>query len=36
MAEIELFKDDNGVDVLEEIRSKQWLVNEANISMYCI
>ena len=34
MAEIELFKDDNGVDVLEEIRSKQWLVNEANISMY--
>jgi hypothetical protein len=34
MAEIELFKDDNGVDVLEEIRSKEWLVNEANISMY--
>ena len=34
MAEIELFKDDNGIDVLEEIRSKNWLVNEANISMY--
>ena len=34
MAEIELFKDDNGVDVLEEIRAKEWLVNEANISMY--
>jgi|TARA_B110000908_G_scaffold61882_1_gene75107 hypothetical protein len=34
MAEIELFKDDNGVDVLEEIRSKEWLVNEANISIY--
>jgi len=34
MAEIELFKDDNGVDVLEEIRSKDWLVNEANITMY--
>ena len=34
MAEIELFKDDNGTDVLEEIRSKNWLVNEANISMY--
>jgi len=34
MAEIELFKDDNGVDVLEEIRAKEWLVNEANISIY--
>ncbi|MDC1279520.1 DUF4270 family protein [Flavobacteriaceae bacterium] len=34
MAEIELFKDDNGADVLEEIRSKEWLVNEANISIY--
>ncbi len=34
MAEIELFKDENGVDILEEIRSKEWLVNEANISMY--
>ena len=34
MAEIELFKDDKGVDILEEIRSKEWLVNEANISMY--
>ena len=34
MAEIELFKDDNGDDVLEEIRSKPWLVNEANLSLY--
>ena len=22
------------IDILEEIRSKEWLVNEANISMY--
>ena len=34
MAEIELFKNDNGVDLLEEIRSKEWLINEANISIY--
>ena len=34
MAEIELFKNDNGVDLLEEIRSKEWLVNEANLSIY--
>ncbi len=34
MAEIELFKDDNGVDMLEEIRSKPWLVNEANLTFY--
>jgi len=34
MAEIELFKDDNGVDVLEEIRSKPWLINEASLSLY--
>ena len=34
MAEIELFKDNDGNDVLEEIRSKEWLVNEANLSIY--
>ena len=34
MAEIELFKDDNGDDVLEEIKSKPWLLNEANLSLY--
>ena len=34
MAEIELFKDNDGNDVLEEIRNKEWLVNEANISIY--
>ncbi len=34
MAEIELFKNNDGIDVLEEIRSKEWLVNEANLSMY--
>ena len=34
MAEIELFKDDNGNDLLEEIRKKEWLVNEASLSIY--
>jgi hypothetical protein len=34
MAEIELFKDNDGNDILEEIRSKEWLVNEANLSIY--
>jgi hypothetical protein len=34
MAEIELFKDDNGVDLLDEIKSKDWLLNEANLTMY--
>jgi len=34
MAEIELFKNDDGVDLLEEIRSKEWLINEANLSIY--
>ena len=34
MAEIELFKNNDGIDILEEIRGKQWLVNEANLSMY--
>ena len=34
MAEIELFKDNDGNDILEEIRNKEWLVNEANLSIY--
>ena len=34
MAEIELFKDDDGNDLLEEIRKKEWLVNEASLSIY--
>ena len=34
MAEIELFKNNDGLDVLEEIRAKEWLVNEANLSLY--
>jgi|TARA_B110000503_G_scaffold93375_1_gene140799 hypothetical protein len=34
MAEIELFKDNEGKDILEEIRSQDWLINEANLSIY--
>ena len=34
MAEIELFKDNDGNEVLEEIRSKNWLINEASLSLY--
>ena len=34
MAEIELFKNNDGLDVLAEIRSKEWLINEASLSMY--
>ena len=34
MAEIELFKDSDGTNVLEEIRAKDWLINEANLTMY--
>ena len=34
MVEIELFKNNEGKDILEEIRAKEWLVNEANISLY--
>ena len=34
MAEIELFKDNDGNDLLEEIRAKDWLINEANLTMY--
>lgn len=34
MAEIELFKDNDRIDLLEEIKEKEWLVNEANLTMY--
>ena len=34
MAEIELFKNNEGLDILSEIRSKEWLINEANLSIY--
>lgn len=34
MAEIELFKNNDGVNLLEEIKQKEWLVNEANLTMY--
>ena len=32
--ELDLFTDNNGVNVLDEIRSKGWLINEANLTMY--
>ena len=34
MAEIELFKNNDGVNLLEQIKQKEWLVNEANLTMY--
>ena len=34
IAEIDLFTDNDGNDVLDEIRSNGWLVNEANLTMY--
>jgi len=34
IAEIDLFIDNDGNNVLDEIRSKGWLVNEANLTMY--
>jgi len=34
MAEIELFKNNDGVNLLEEIKQKEWLVNEANLTLY--
>ncbi len=34
MLEIDLFKDDSGNDILDEIKSKGWLINEANLTMY--
>ena len=32
MMEIDLFKDSNGNDVLEQIKSNGWLINEANLT----
>ena len=34
IAEIDLFIDNDGNNVLDEIRSNGWLVNEANLTMY--
>lgn len=34
IAEIDLFTDNDGNNVLDEIKSNGWLVNEANLTMY--
>ena len=34
MAEINLFKDSQGNDLLQDIKSKPWLINEANLTFY--
>ena len=34
IAEIDLFTDNEGNNVLDEIRANGWLVNEANLTMY--
>lgn len=34
IAEIDLFTDNDGNNVLDQIRSNGWLVNEANLTMY--
>ena len=34
IAEIDLFTDNDGNNVLDEIRANGWLVNEANLTMY--
>ena len=34
MAEIELFKDSQGNDLLDDIKSRPWLINEANLTFY--
>ncbi len=34
MAEIDLFKDSQGNDLLDDIRSRPWLINEANLTFY--
>jgi hypothetical protein len=34
MMEIDLFKDSSGNDILNEIKSNGWLINEANLTMY--
>ena len=34
MMEVDLFSDGSGNDILGEIKSKGWLINEANLTMY--
>ena len=34
IAEIDLFTDNDGNNVLDEIRANGWLINEANLTMY--
>ena len=34
MMEIDLFDDGTGNDILGEVKSKGWLINEANLTMY--
>ena len=32
--ELDLFTENNGVNILDEIKSKGWLINEANLTVY--
>ena len=34
MLELDLFTENNGKNILNEIRSKGWLINEANLTVY--
>ena len=34
MLEIDLFQDNNGNNILNEIKAKGWLINEANLTLY--
>ena len=34
MLELDLFTENNGENILNEIRSKGWLINEANLTIY--
>ena len=34
MLELDLFTKNNGENILNEIRSKGWLINEANLTVY--
>ncbi len=34
MLELDLFTENNGENILNEIRSKGWLINEANLTVY--
>lgn len=34
MLELDLFTENNGVNILDEIKSKGWLINEANLTVY--